>query len=264
MENDNKIIFDQVKEYFKDAVEVVSLLGTRFLIKDCDFDTLNIYDDSVFVGRDGGYDVSLFDLKTEQYAKITKSIDPNKIIFYQVKEYFKDAVEVESLYGNSNFKIQDYDLNKMTIVIGDIFVESKCGKFSRSLLDNSGRYAKIVTTSPKIKVSFNPSKNWLEDAIWAGGSSVTPEILRELTEPKNEVTRLKVGGIYKWNDNGIKILIKVIEDNGKEIFAYGFVDNDFRKKIQSWYSQGYYNEAAYMLQETTIEKWEKALLKYKK
>ena len=100
----------------------------------------------------------------------------------------------------------------------------------------------------------------LEDAIWeVKAPALTKEELETLNPP-----RFKVGGIYQWNDEGTKILMKVTGDDNKEIFGYGFVDGNFSKKVQKWYTKGYYDEAVKELQETTVEKWEKALLKYKK
>ena len=90
-------------------------------------------------------------------------------------------------------------------------------------------------------------------------------MLRELTEPKNEVKRLKVGGIYKAEetDTRYEVLFKVTQDDGIEIHGYGFMNGKFIKQ-RRWYTGAGIDKARARLQETTIEKWEKALLKYKK
>ena len=190
----------------------------------------------------------------------------NKVLFSQVKEYFKDAVDCVSVMG-SKFNMKDYDLNSLHIDNVCVFIKDYQGENDKWLycLDTK-QYAKIVTTTSKLKVSFNPSKNWLEDTIWAGGSSVTPKILRELTEPKNEAKRLKVGGIYKGKETNTtnKVLFKVTKDDGNEIHGYGFINGKFFGSDEFWYKNSARSKAMIRLQETTIEKWEKALLKYKK
>ena len=190
----------------------------------------------------------------------------NKVLFGQVKEYFKDAIDCVSVMG-SKFNMKDYDLNSLHIDNNNVFIKDYQGENDKWLYDlNTKQYAKIVTTTSKLKVSFNPSKNWLEDTIWSGGSSVTPEILRELTEPKNEAKRLKVGGIYKAKETEgqHKALFKVTKDDGKEICGYGFIEGKFDGKDEVWYDGMSIDYCRARLKETTIEKWEKALLKYKK
>ncbi len=189
----------------------------------------------------------------------------NKVLFSQLKEYFKDAVDCVSVMG-SKFNMKDYDLNSLHIDNNNVFIKDNQGENDKWLycLDTK-EYAKIINTTPKLKVSFNPSKDWLEDAIWAGGSSVTPEILRELTEPKNEVTRLKVGGIYKSKQTKelLPSLIKITKDDGKKIYGYGFLNGNYFKD-QICYGEDCREEAISRQIEVSQKKWEKALLKYKK
>ncbi len=266
MENDNKFLFEQLKEYFKDAVEVESLGKSKMLISDFDFGTLEISCADVWIkGYKNNRWRILYNLVTKQYATITKSIDPNKIIFDQVKEYFKDAVECVSLF-DTQFLIQDCNFDDLRIKENHVMV-TRFNLHDIGLYNiKTKEYSKIVAAKTKLTVSFNPSKNWLEDAKWAGGTSITSEQLREFTEPKNEPKRLKVGGIYKGEETNTtnKVLFKVTKDDGQEIWGYGFINGKFFQKNEFWYKGGARSKALIRLQETTQEKWEKALLKYKK
>jgi hypothetical protein len=189
----------------------------------------------------------------------------NKVLFDQVKEYFKDAVQCVSVMG-SKFNMKDYDLNSLHIDNGCVFIKNNNGEDDKLIYDlETKQYANIVTTTSKLKVSFNPRNDWLDDIIWSGGSSVTPDILRELTEPKNEPKRLKVGGIYKsiQTKKLFSSLFKITKDEGEEIRGYGFLDGKFIKE-QILYTKDWREEAVPRQIEVSQKKWEKALLKYKK
>ena len=74
----NKIIFDMVREHFKDAEKCISLLGNTFKIEECDFETLNIDCGTVFVKRKGSFEVSLYELKTKKFATIATIVSPKR------------------------------------------------------------------------------------------------------------------------------------------------------------------------------------------
>ena len=71
---DNKVIFDQVKEYFKDALEGISIGGSPFKIVEGDLDNMFLAYDAIYAGDNRGfYNKSLYGIYTKTYATITKS-----------------------------------------------------------------------------------------------------------------------------------------------------------------------------------------------
>ena len=70
---DNKVIFDQVKEYFKDALEGISVGGSPFKIIEGDLDNMFIAYDTIYAGDfKGFYNKSLYGIYSKTYATITK------------------------------------------------------------------------------------------------------------------------------------------------------------------------------------------------
>tara|TARA_R110000782_G_scaffold53891_1_gene114321 strand:+ start:91 stop:555 length:465 start_codon:yes stop_codon:yes gene_type:complete len=73
---DNKVIFNQVREYFKDTLEGISLGGNGFEIVEGDLDNMFMAYDAIYAGDIKGlYNKSLYCMKTKTYATITKSRD---------------------------------------------------------------------------------------------------------------------------------------------------------------------------------------------
>tara|TARA_R110000782_G_scaffold219284_1_gene306595 strand:- start:24 stop:482 length:459 start_codon:yes stop_codon:yes gene_type:complete len=73
---DNKVLFDQVREYFKDVVEGVSLTGYKFKILEGGLNKFYLANGTIYLGDiNGFYNKSLYCMKTKTYATITKSRD---------------------------------------------------------------------------------------------------------------------------------------------------------------------------------------------
>lgn len=66
----------------------------------------------------------------------------------EIREYFKDAAQIETpIFGKICF-LADYDMSNLIQTFDGVFVENKKDKINVQLYSNEKGYAKILNTKP--------------------------------------------------------------------------------------------------------------------
>jgi hypothetical protein len=210
----------------------------------------------------------------EQYESIKENIGeltcqcPTDFVFFDYLVNGPDGAYMDTRGSNLGANVKVYDAFNADIFLKACDIEPDKKAFEDT---QSQKFAEELAKSYEHFLKRGMLLNFD-----LGGAEITPDQLKNLTDrPKRGSILqgrtqgpklLKMGSVYTWHDKefGVKILFKVVKDDGKELFGYGFLGKSFNKKQKTWYTGRHYDEAKANFTEVTAEKWESALLKYKK